>query len=821
MDNKTNNKGNNSTRSNTAGSNTRGSSTGRSSGNSNTGKGNNTGNTTSREKSSSTSAGKQKKRKNKRLRQKVRLGILSVFLLFSLIFLAGCLYFDYRYGDAFVEYQKEANTLVGESTPDTFRQSETSLVYDNNKKLLSVLKGEKDVYYLKYEDIPQMAVEAMISIEDKKFLEHGGVDLLANVRAFLALIKHKGEVTQGASTITQQLARTIFLTNEVSYERKLKEIFIAVDLEKKYNKKQIMEFYLNNVYFANGYYGIQAASKGYFNKNVSKLSLSQIAFLCAIPNNPTIYDPLDHPDNTIKRRDRILLQMEKDGKISEAEYDQAVTEEIKLKSKNVDKNNYVETYIFYCATRALMEQQGFVFKTEFESDADKEEYDTAYSEAYAKNQKSLYYGGYRIYTSIDMEKQDELQTSVDNTLADFTEKTADGIYEFQGAAVSIDNKTGRVVAIVGGRYQDTLGYTLNRAYQSFRQPGSSIKPLIVYTPSFENGYYPDSVVDDHKFEDGPSNADGKYLGKIPVRQAVEQSRNTIAWQLFQELTPKVGLSYLLNMNFSRIDKNDYYPAASLGGLTNGVSPIEMTSAYAALENGGIFRKPTCIVTIKDSDGNVIVENKMIKKQIYTENAANMMTDVLTGVIKNGTAKGLALDNMISAGKTGTTNDKKDGWFVGYTPYYTTGVWVGYDTPKSTSSLAGATYPGTIWKTYMNAIHKGLENISFPSYTDNRTDEEKAEDQGITPTPTDTPTPSPTDTPTPTPTSTDTVTPTPEDPDDWEDGWEEPGVTEEPTVTEDPGSGENTGDDGSTDDGSQDGGTDDSGNGSTGSNDTAP
>ncbi len=744
---------------------------------------------------------KQKKKKNKRLRQKIRLILLSVFLVFSLLFLAGCLYFDYRYGDDFVEYQKQANELVSNSTPDTFRQMETSLVYDTNKKLLSVLKGEKDVYYLEYKEIPQIVVQAMISIEDKKFLEHGGVDLNANIRAALALIKHRGKITQGASTITQQLARGIFLSNEVSYERKLKEIFIAVDLEKKYSKKQIMEFYLNNIYFANGYYGIQAASKGYFNKNVDKLSLSQIAFLCAIPNNPTIYDPLDYPENTTKRRDRILLQMYKDGQISKAEYDEAVAEKIKIKTKKVDKNNYVETYVFYTATRALMEAEGFVFRTEFDSDADKEEYDKEYNETYTKYQKSLYYGGYRIYTSIDMKKQEALQQAVDNTLADFTEKNKDGTYEFQGAAVSIDNETGKVVAIVGGRYQESQGYTLNRAYQSFRQPGSSIKPLIVYTPSFENGYYPDNVVDDHKFKGGPSNADGKYLGKISVRTAVEKSKNTIAWQLFEELTPKVGLSYLLNMNFAKIDKNDYYPAASLGGFTNGVSPLEITSAYAALENDGVYRAPTCILTIKDSEGNVIVENKTAKKQVYSENAARMMTDVMTGVIKNGTGRGLGLDNMISAGKTGTTNDKKDGWFVGYTPYYTTGVWVGYDIPKSTSGLSGASYPGTIWKTYMNVIHKGLENISFPVYTDNRTDAEKAEDQGITPTPTDTPTPTPTDTPTPTP--TDTPTPTPEDPDDWEDGWEEPGLTEAPTNPDTTEGGEEDGN--GSDDGQNNGG----------------
>jgi len=246
--------------------------------------------------------------------------------------------------------------------------------------------------------------------------------------------------------------------------------------------------------------------------------------------------------------------------------------------------------------------------------------------------------------------------------------------------------------------------------------------------------------------------------------------------MFEELTPKAGLSYLLNMNFAKIDKNDYYPAASLGGFTNGTSPVEMTAAYATLENDGVYREPTCIVTIKDSEGNEIVGDLIAKKRIYDVNAARMMTDVLTGVIKNGTGKGLGLDNMISAGKTGTTNDKKDGWFVGYTPYYTTGVWVGYDLPKSVSELSGATFPGTIWKTYMNEIHKGLQSADFEAFEDTR------------PKPTATPTPSPT------PEITEEPTPIPitdiEEPDDeWnenpEDDWNQNPGGDDVTVTPPP------------------------------------
>lgn len=668
-----------------------------------------------------------KKKSRSRFGRRLRWVLLIGNFLFSVTMLIGILIFYIKYGDTFSEYQKLAEKLVSESDLETFRQAETSVVYDSNKKLISVLKGEKDVYYLEYDKIPEYFIKAMISIEDKKFMKHGGIDIKANIRAVIALIKHKGGVTQGASTITQQLARNIFLTHEVSIERKLKEIFISVELEKKYSKAQIMEFYLNNIYFANGYYGIQAASKGYFNKTVDKLSLSQIAFLCAIPNNPTLYDPEDHPENTLKRRDRILYQMYKDGWITRAEYDEACAEEIKLKQKKLNKNNYVETYVYYCSIRALMEEAGFEFRNEFASEEDRKKYEEKYTELYNQYQRSLYTEGYRIYTSIDLKKQKKLQKAVDDNLKEFTEKTKDGIYTLQGAAVSIDNKTGRVIAIVGGRYQETSGYTLNRAYQSYRQPGSAIKPLIVYTPMFERGTYPDDHVVDEKFEGGPSNSNGRYQGKITIRQAVEKSTNTVAWKLFEELTPKVGLSYLLDMNFNKIDKNDYYPAASLGGFTIGASPVEMTAAYAALENDGVYREPTCIVKILDSKGNVIVGEKESKKRIYDVNAARMMTDVLTGVIKRGTGAGLGLDNMPSAGKTGTTNEKKDGWFVGYTPYYTTGVWVGYDTPKAMSGLSGATYPGSIWKQYMNAVHKDLEYKEFPAYQDDRPLSEKEKD----------------------------------------------------------------------------------------------
>jgi len=283
----------------------------------------------------------------------------------------------------------------------------------------------------------------------------------------------------------------------------------------------------------------------------------------------------------------------------------------------------------------------------------------------------------------------------------------------------VENETGRVVAIVGGRGETEQGYSLNRAYQSFRQPGSSIKPLVVYTPWLERGYFPDTIVVDEKFPGGPRNANGVYSDKITLRRAVEVSKNTVAWKLFEELTPAVGLSYVTDMQFRNIVPSDYVPAASLGGLTYGVCTLEMAGAYCTLANDGLYRNPTCIVKIVTTDGEVIVGTEREGTRIYEENATRMMTDILQGVMTNGTGVKLRLKNSVSAGKTGTTNDIKDGWFVGYTPYYTTAVWVGYDMPKALDNLAGNTYPGYIWQTFMDKLHENLPERDFTLYEDDR------------------------------------------------------------------------------------------------------
>lgn len=653
-------------------------------------------------------------------KKQIKKYIKRIFAGIGIILLVTIIFAVIKYGSLLLEYKNEAETLVKEGGEDIFKSSLTSLVYDADGEVIAELSGSRDSYYLTDKEIPYIVKRAFIVSEDRKFYEHSGVDYSGVMRAFLALIENEGEITQGGSTITQQLARNIFLSHEVKLERKLKEIFIAWELEETYSKDEILEFYINNIYFGNGLYGIEAASEAYFNKNVSDLTISQMVFLCAIPNNPTLYDPTTNIENTLKRRDRILKQMLEQNEIDQGTYIEAINENIVLEPSSKLVNNYEETFIRYCATLELMRIEGFKFKNTFETDEEQEKYLEEYSEAYDECNSKLFTGGYRIYTTIDMDMQEILQKDIDTVLEPYQEVNDEGIYSFQGSATCIDNSTGYVVAIIGGRSGEYEGYTLNRAYQSFRQPGSAIKPIVVYTPAFERGYTPDSLVVDEKFSGGPKNATGYYIGNTSIRTAVEQSINTIAWKMLENIGIGAGISYLKEMNFKKIVKEDYVPAIAIGGFTYGVSSYEMAAGYATIENDGVYRNPTCIRKITDSSGNIILDNGINtnnQKKIYEANASRMMTDVLKDVLENGTGRSYAIDNAICAGKTGTTNDTKDVWFVGYSHYYTTAVWCGYDMPKTIDNEYGRTCAGLIWKQFMEEIHEGKTIVDFPMYFD--------------------------------------------------------------------------------------------------------
>lgn len=610
--------------------------------------------------------------------------------------------------------RKNADAITADITEDYFRSTETSIIYDINGQEITSISGMKELYYVEDENIPEVLKKAFVSVEDQDFYSHHGIDFSAIVRAYIANMRNE-TIVEGASTITQQLAKNVFLSNDVTWERKITEMFIAVNLEEQFSKSEILEFYINNIYYGNGYYGIQAAAEGYFSKDVGELSISQLVFLAGIPKNPSRFDPITKFDTAVERRDFILKQLYANGSISGLEYYAALEEEIVLETDDQSRYNYVETFVFYCAARSLMEANGFVFQYEFADEEAKETYQELYDQEYTKYQTYLFTGGYRIYTSIDMEKQELLQEIVNDKLKMFTSVNEEGIYELQGAATCIDNNSGFVVAIVGGREQDYDGYTLNRAYQSYRQPGSAIKPVLVYAPYLALGHMPDELVMDEPVTNGPANVNDKYYGEVTLTQALAMSSNVVAWNLMKQMTPEYAMNYLHAMNFKNIDMDDDNVETAIGGFTYGVTTLEMAAAYAALENDGVYREPTCVMKITNAKNETIIDNYETEVAIYGVQTARMVTKMMEYGVNKGLLVNAKLDNAIVAAKSGTTNDFKDGWLCGYSRYYTTAVWVGCDMPRTVDGLSGGSYPLNIWKAYMEEIHEGLTKKNFPNY----------------------------------------------------------------------------------------------------------
>lgn len=624
----------------------------------------------------------------------------------------------FKYYPILREYKNQAEQLVSNSTENDFRPNETSFIYADDGSILAKLKSDSDSEYLTFSEIPEDVINAFIAIEDRTFWDNHGYDLKGIIRVCYDALRTKGETLHGASTITQQLARLTFLTNEVSLERKAKEILISIELTNKYTKQQIMEFYCNDIYFANGYYGIASASKGYFGKTIDELSLSQIAYLCAIPNRPSYFDPYKNIENAIDRRDKILSDMLELGMINNTEYQKAISEKIEIIQNEEIIYDYNTSYAIDCAIRYLMKINEFPFQYHFNSKNEYIEYLENFEIAYEENRQNLYSGGYKVYTSLNKNAQQIVQTSLDEILAFDEEKKENGIYSLQGASTVIDNKTGKVIAIVGGRSSDEQ-YGLNRAFQSYRQPGSTMKPLVVYTPALEMNFTGNSILQNisvteanRLFENNNVSEIENLTGEsMTLRKAVASSKNGCAYFLFHKIGIEHGISYLEKMNFSKITNQDYNLSTALGGLTYGVTTVEMASAYATIENDGKFVEPTCITSFKNSENEELFKEEF--QYVYDSNATRKMTDILTEVVKSGTAKSMKWESEIPvACKTGTTNDAKDGWFCGFTPYYTISVWVGYDTPREMERLWGSTYPCYIWQNAMIQLVEGKEVVEF-------------------------------------------------------------------------------------------------------------
>lgn len=679
-------------------------------------------------------AKKEKKPKKKRgFFGKLWIFIKVMFLLILIVVLAGIIYGNHKYGDMVREAYKNAQEKVIQLDKKIFLGKESTKIYDADNKLLTELVTH-EFTYLPFEAIPDNVKYAIIAIEDERFLEHDGVDYKAIARAGYELYKNKGKITQGGSTITQQLVKNSLLTQDKTYTRKLEEVFIALELEKTTPKSEILEYYLNNIYFGHGAYGIESASNYYFSKSSKDLTLEQTAFLLAIPNNPSLYDPIKNKENTLKRQQRILRKMHEQGYITEHEFTTASLKpvELEIKKREIPPETYLVSYAISDATKQLMKANGFEMRNNFTSEEEKKQYQQEYTDEFTKYNQDIRSGGYIIKTSLDQGMQNTAQDILNKEMSYSKDKDKEsGLYKRQASTVILDNKTGLVKAIVGGRTQDGVANTFNRGFLAHRQPGSAIKPILVYTQALETKYLASSTVVDKEIKNGPRNVTGRHVGNTTVEKAVVQSINTIPYQLIQEFGVKESLNYLKEMNFSKIVKEDEVPVVSIGGMTYGTTPLELASAYSTLSRNGEFLDPTSILSIEGINKGIIYTHNPTPKRVYDAGASYLMTQILQETAKNKGKSGLSgvIEGYVTASKTGTTNAVKDVWFAGYSPYYTTVVWVGEDTPKPMINKTSYDDPLLIWNKTMTEIHKGLPKVEeftkptnalFEGYVNERT-----------------------------------------------------------------------------------------------------
>jgi len=556
-------------------------------------------------------------------------------------------------------------------------------------------------------EIPRYLTDALIVVEDKRFYSHPGIDVIRIIGAFFYNLKSLS-IRQGASTITKQITRNMFLTHKKDIIRKIKELILAIKLERSYTKEEILERYLNQVYFGYGLYGIEAASQGFFGKSVKDLSLSEACFLVSIIKSPNYYSPYKNFDLVLKRRDFFLKMLYKKKKISEEEYKKALKEKINILplQKNRQEMGYVMEMV-----RQYVED---LFGTDY-----------------------LYKKGLTIYTTIDLDIQREAGIALEKRLREIEEnyqfkekkKSYEEIYKekkgeisppnyLQGALVCIENKTGFIKALVGGR--DFSHSQLNRAVQTKRQPGSAFK-VFVYTAAIDNGYKPSDIIEDspisieitgvqEPYE--PKNYDYRYIGKITLRKALALSRNVCAVRLIEKLTPEKVCEYAYLMGIN--SKLRPYYSLALG--SSEVSLLEMVRSFATLANLGKKIVPILITKIVDSDGVVLKENYPSSEQVLSPQTAFLVTSMLKSVLDEGTGYLIRRYGYygIGAGKTGTTDNFTDAWFIGYTPYLTCGIWTGFDKKKKIfEGATGGVVCAPIWAEFMKNVSNFYPNDDFP------------------------------------------------------------------------------------------------------------
>lgn len=602
----------------------------------------------------------------------------------------------------FASYVKDAP----EFDPNKLKPSETSIVYAQDNQVIAELHGEQNRIQVPLEKIPKNLINAFIAIEDQYFYSHKGVNIRSIIGSLATNLVHGG-IKRGASTITQQLVKTAFLSPEQSLKRKAQEAWLAIQLERHYTKDQIMEFYLNQIYFGHSAYGVESAADTYFGKSVEDLNLAEAAMLAGIPKGPAYYSPYTNFDKAKERQEIILNAMAEMGFISEEEAEKAKQEEIKLVGIKDVAADYQAPYF----TDYVIQELAALFQKEL---------GLAEDEAYNK----IYTGGLKIYTTVDMKIQEEAEKVLsDPKNYPYSKNDANEVVQPQAAAVIIDPHTGYIKALVGGReHQRKLGF--NRASQAFRQPGSTFKPILVYTAAIDMGYTAATVIDDSpvSFPSGsgtvwsPKNYTNDFKGLTTIRKAIANSVNIVAVKVFNEIGVDRGIEYAQKLGIKNLvltgNKNDRQLSAALGGITKGVTPLELISAFGTLANEGTHVEPIAILKVVDKSGRTIFENKPEMWSAVSKQTAFIMTDMLRSVVTEGTGKRVADFPFPVAGKTGTTSDDKDVWWVGYTPHLAGVVWMGHDEPTAMHNVAGGYQPALMWKQIMAVAHKDLPKATF-------------------------------------------------------------------------------------------------------------
>ena len=640
------------------------------------------------------------------------------------------------------------------------------------------------------DQIPEDLQHAVVAIEDERFYEHNGIDVKGILRAGVKAIT-TGDFSEGASTITQQLLKNNVFTNWTSestwlekFTRKFQEQYLAVQVEKKTDKNTILENYLNTINLGAGAYGVQAAARQYFDKDVWDLNLSECATLAGITQNPTRFNPIVNPENNQKRRKEVLQHMLDQNYITKKQYKAALADDIysriqAAQEKNSSTENTVYTYFEdeltdqiindlmnikgYTKTQAtnLLYSGGLKVYTTQDSNIqtildeeyadpsnypDEVQYELDYALTvtdpdgnqvnYSKEMLQLYFQNEDPSFDLLFDSPEEGQTYVDrykeNILANGSKVVAERVNfapQPQSSMSVIDQQTGYVKALIGGRGEKTASLTLNRATDTTRQPGSTFKIVSTYAPALnEKGMSLATTFEDEPYEypDGSpvNNATRSYNGTTTIRTAIQNSINVVAVKCLEQVTPELGLQYLDNFGFTTLAHgteadtdangnvwNDANLATALGGITRGVTNIELCASYAAIANGGTYIKPIYYTKILDHSGNVLIENTSAGRSVIKESTAYLLTSAMEDVVKKGTGTACQLDNMAVAGKTGTTEAYNDLWFVGYTPYYTCAVWSGYDNNEKLPDYA-RNFHKTLWKKVMTRIHEGLPEKDF-------------------------------------------------------------------------------------------------------------